>query len=165
MSDPNRIRIVVYHARWVPKEREWKELGLVGSSIYGSIRNRLPTSRVGSLVTDVDGVFKVGIVHLILSHDAEEAIRSLAERYDVDAPSFRVGLPKGRINVAGCYVVEKETIYVASSDELADPFLILHEFYHHLRSVSGRHRGTEKYADRFAREYLNEYARRARVSG
>jgi hypothetical protein len=109
------------------------------------------------MVSDVDRVFKAGVVHLILSHDAEEALRSLAERYDVDIPSLRVGLPKGRVNVSGCYVVEKETIYVASSDGLADPFLILHEFYHHLRSVSGRHRGTERYADSFAREYLDKY--------
>ena len=68
-----------------------------------------------------------------------------------------MGLPKGHANVLGCYVVEKETIYMASSDGLADPFLILHEFYHHLRSVSGRHRGTERYADRFAHEYLDAY--------
>jgi hypothetical protein len=111
----------------------------------------------GSSVPNVDGVFKAGVVRLILSHDAEKALRVLAERYGVDAPSLRVGLPRGHVNVSGCYLVEKETIYVASSDGLADPYLILHEFYHHLRSVSGRHRGTERYADRFAREYLSEY--------
>jgi len=108
-------------------------------------------------VSGVDGKFKAGVVHLILSHDAEEALRSLAEHYDVDIPSLRVGLPKGRVNVSGCYVVEKETIYVASSDGLADPFLILHEFYPHLRSVSSSHRGTKRYADRFACEYLDEH--------
>ena len=113
-------------------------------------------------MADVDGVFKAGIVRLILSHDAEEALGSLAERYGVDAPNLRVGLPKGHVNVLGCYVGEKETIYVASSDGLADPFLILHEFYHHIRSVSGKHRGTERYADRFAREYLDEYREHAR---
>ncbi|MCX6649932.1 MAG: hypothetical protein NTV61_11200 [Candidatus Bathyarchaeota archaeon] len=108
-------------------------------------------------MSNVDRVFEVKVVHLILSHDAEEALRSLAEHYGVDVPGLRVGLPKGHVNVLGCYVVEKEIIYVASSDGLADPFLILHEFYHHLRSVSGRHRGTERYADRFALEYLDAY--------
>ncbi len=108
----------------------------------------------------VDGVFKAEIVRLILIHDAEKALASLAERYDVDAPSLRVGIPKGHVTASGCYVLEKETIYVATSDGLVDPFLILHEFYHHLRSVSGRHKGTERYADRFAREYIDEYRRR-----
>lgn len=113
-------------------------------------------------MSDVDGVFKAKVVHLILTHDAEEALGSLAEHYGVDVPSLRVGLPKGHVNVSGCYVVEKGTIYVASSEGLADPFLILHEFYHHLRSVSGRHRGTERYADMFAREYIDGYKERAR---
>ncbi len=114
-------------------------------------------------MSDIDGVFKAEIVHLILSHDAEDALRSLAEHYGVDVPSLRVGLPKGHANVSGCYVVEKKTIYVASSEGLADPFLILHEFYHHLRSVSGSHRGTERYANTFARNYIDEYKERARL--
>jgi len=108
-------------------------------------------------VPTVDKVFETKIVRLILSHDAEESLRSLAEHYNVDVPSLKVGLPKGHVNVLGCYMAKNETIYVANSDGLVNPFLIMHEFYHHLRSVSGRHRGTEKYADRFAREYLDAY--------
>ena len=115
-------------------------------------------------MSGVDGRFKAGIVHLILTHDAERALVSLSERYNVDTPSLRVGIPRGRVTVSGCYVLEKETIYVANSDGLTDPFLILHEFYHHLRSVSGRHLGTERYADRFAREYIEEYRRRSTPS-
>jgi hypothetical protein len=110
-------------------------------------------------VSDVEGRFKAGIVHLILTHDAEKALASLAEKYNVDVPSLTVGIPKGHVTVSGCYVLEKETIYVASSEGLTDPFLILHEFYHHLRSVSGRHLGTERYANRFALEYIGEYRR------
>jgi len=113
-------------------------------------------------VSGVDGVFKAGVVHLILTHDAEKALVSLAEHYSVDTPGLRVGIPKGHVTVSGCYVLEKETIYVANSDGLVDPFLILHEFYHHLRSVSGRHRGTERYANRFAREYIDEYRKHTR---
>jgi len=112
-------------------------------------------------VSDVEKRFKSVIVQMILSHDAEEALTSLAEHFNVDAPALRVGLPRGHVNVAGCYVVEKETIYVANSEGLADPFLILHEFYHHLRSVSGIHRGTERYANRFAREFIEKYKERA----
>jgi hypothetical protein len=113
-------------------------------------------------VVDVDGAFKTEVVRLILVNDAEKALASLAEIYNVDTPSLRVGIPKGHVTVSGCYVLEKETIYVASSDGLTDPFLILHEFYHHLRSISGRHMGTERYANRFAREYIEEYRKRAR---
>jgi hypothetical protein len=108
-------------------------------------------------VSGVDGRFKAGIVHLILTHDAEKALASLAEMYNIDVPRLRVGIPKGHVTVSGCYILEKETIYVATSDGLTDPFLILHEFYHHLRSVSGKHLGTERYANKFAREYIIEY--------
>jgi hypothetical protein len=111
-------------------------------------------------VPDVDDVFKTKIVQLILSNDAEMALRSLAEHYDVDVPSLSVGIPKGHAKVAGCYVVKNKTIYVASSDGLVEPFLILHEFYHHLRSVSGSHRGTERYANTFARGYIDEFRKR-----
>jgi hypothetical protein len=110
-------------------------------------------------VAGIDRTFKAEIVRLILTHDAEKALASLAENYNVDVPILRVGIPKGHVTVSGCYVLEKETIYVASSDGLIDPFLILHEFYHHLRSTSGRHKGTEKYADKFALEYIDEYKR------
>ena len=113
-------------------------------------------------MSDVDGVFKAEIVQLILSNDAEMAVRVLAERYDVDVPSLRVGLPRGHAKVTGCYVGKNKTIYVASSDALVDPFLILHEFYHHLRSVSGSHRGTERYANTFALDYIDEFRKRAR---
>jgi hypothetical protein len=113
-------------------------------------------------VSNVDGVFKTKIVQLILSNDAEMALRSLAEHYDVDVPSLRVGLIRGHVKVAGCYVVKNKTIYVASSDGLVDPFLILHEFYHHLRSASGSHRGAERYANTFARSYIDDFTKQAR---
>lgn len=116
-------------------------------------------------MSEADGMFKAGIVRLILMHDAEKALASLAEHYGVDTPALTVGIPKGHVTVAGCYVLAKETIYVANSEGLTNPFLILHEFYHHLRSVSGRHLGTEKYADRFAREYIEEYKRRGAQLG
>jgi hypothetical protein len=40
-----------------------------------------------------------------------------------------------------------------------NPFVIIHEFYHHLRSkaVDKMHRGTEKNADKFAIEFIEAY--------
>lgn len=60
----------------------------------------------------------------------------------------------------GCYVPRRKTIYAATSNELRDSRVILHEFYNHLRSSQeGRSRGTEKYADRFAIEFIQAYFR------
>jgi Zn-dependent peptidase ImmA (M78 family) len=104
-------------------------------------------------------VDKPRIVHLILDQKAEEALETLAEHYKVDVPKLKVGLPKGHKNVCGCYTSKNQTISVASSDFLGNPFVILHEFYHHLRSrsVDKQHKGTEKNADKFATEFLREY--------
>ena len=53
---------------------------------------------------------------------------------------------------------EKKKISVRNSDTLKDPFVVLHEFYHHLRTMGDtKHRGTEKYADAFAREFVEAY--------
>ena len=104
--------------------------------------------------------FKPVIVWLILNGKAEEALRFLAENYKVNVPKLKVGLPKGhKITAFGCYTPKNETISVQNSDVLANPFVILHEFYHHLRSksVDKMHKGTEKNADKFAVEFLREY--------
>ena len=103
---------------------------------------------------------KPRIVWLILNQDAEQALILLAKHYNVNVPKLKVGLPKGhRKNVSGCYTSKNQTINVLNSDTLGNPFVILHEFYHHLRSrsVSRQHKGTEKNADKFAAEFLREY--------
>jgi len=103
---------------------------------------------------------KPQIVRLILNKDPEQALVMLAEFYEVTVPNLRVGLPKGhRKTVFGCYTHNNQTISVLDSDTLANPFVILHEFYHHLRSksVDRQHRGTEKNANKFATEFLLEY--------
>lgn len=100
------------------------------------------------------------IVSLILSQKAEEALDLLSKEYRVNVPRLKVGLPKGHKKRAfGVYQSRNETISVLSSDVLGNPFVILHEFYHHLRSkgVDKLHRGTEKNADRFATDFLTEY--------
>ncbi len=105
----------------------------------------------------VEDVLKAKIVHLILTGKPEEALKILGEYYHVSVPELRVGMPKGHLKDAGCYVAEKETIYVSDRVNMYNPYILLHEFYHHLRVVDGRHRGSEKYADKFAREYVEAY--------
>jgi len=103
--------------------------------------------------------FKAFIVWLIMNGKAEEALELLAKHYTVNAPKIRVGLPKGhKKNIFGCYTAKNETISVLNSDTLKEPFTILHEFYHHLRTAQNtKHKGTEKYASEFAREFIQSY--------
>lgn len=107
-----------------------------------------------------DDIDKQQIVHLIINQKTEEALTLLANHYRVAVPQLKVGLPKGRKkNIYGCYTSKNQTISVLSSDFLGNPFVILHEFYHHLRSksVDRQHKGTERNADRFAVEFLLAY--------
>jgi Zn-dependent peptidase ImmA (M78 family) len=100
------------------------------------------------------------IVWLILNQRTEDALCLLAEHYGVNIPQLKVGLPKGhKKGIHGCYQARIETIFLFNSDVLGNPFVVLHEFYHHLRSksVDKQHRGTERNADKFAAEFLAEY--------
>ena len=104
--------------------------------------------------------YKSQVVALILSGKTEEALELLARKYQVAVPTLTVGLPKKHKAVAyGCYTANTKTISVLNSDIISNPFVILHEFYHHLRSkgVDRVHRGTESNADKFALEFLKEY--------
>ena len=106
---------------------------------------------------DPGNSLKARVVWLILDSQPEEAIRILCEHYRIDVPELKVGLPKKHSKAAGCYVVGDNTLYVKNRDTMYDPFVIIHEFYHHLRSVSGKHRGSEKYADGFALDFIRSY--------
>jgi hypothetical protein len=103
--------------------------------------------------------FKANIVWLILNGKVEKALEILAQKYGVRVPIVEVGLPKGRrMKALGCYNGNKRTISVLNSDTLKDPFVILHEFYHHLRTnQDAKHRGTEKYADVFTKDFILAY--------
>ena len=104
--------------------------------------------------------FKPLVVWLILNGKPEEALALLAKNYKVNVPELKVGLPKKhKITAFGCYTAKNETISVQNSDVIANPFVILHEFYHHLRSksVDKMHKGTEKNADKFAMEFIEAY--------
>jgi hypothetical protein len=103
--------------------------------------------------------FKAFIVHLILNGNVEEALEQLAKHYYVSLPRMKVGLPRRhRTKALGCYTAKNHTIHVLSSDVLREPFIVLHEFYHHLRtSIDKKHRGTEKYASQFAQDFILTY--------
>jgi hypothetical protein len=107
----------------------------------------------------LQGDIKPTVVWLILSGKAEEALSILAEKYEVTLPRLKVGLPKGHSSTSyGCYTTKNATISVLNSDTIQNPFVILHEFYHHLRtSVDKRHRGTEKNANKFALDFIDAY--------
>ena len=104
--------------------------------------------------------FKPYVVWLILNGKTEDALELLARNYRVNVPKLKVGLPKKhKIKAYGCYTNKNETISVLNSDMLINPFVVLHEFYHHLRSkgVDKMHRGTESNADKFAIAFLEAY--------
>jgi hypothetical protein len=103
--------------------------------------------------------FKTLTVWLILNGEAEKAVEILSKNYKISKPKLKVGLPKGRkAKALGCYSPKNSTISVRDSDMLRNPFVILHEFYHHMRtSIDKKHKGTEKNADKFAMEIIAVY--------
>jgi len=115
-------------------------------------------------MSNVSLSFKAYVVHLILSKKPEEALRLLGKHYRVDIPKLRVGMPKGHRKKSACYSSRSKTIYVSSCERLYDPHVILHEFYHHLRTFTNRHGGIEKNADRFAEGYVEAYRELERLS-
>jgi len=108
--------------------------------------------------------FRASVVALILEGKPEEALKILSGYYNVESPRLEVGMPKRHTGKAGCYLASKATICVACREYLFDPRIIIHEFYHHLRSSGGKHRGTEKHADNFVREFIVAYADREGMS-
>jgi hypothetical protein len=103
--------------------------------------------------------FKARVVWLIADGQAERALEQLAEHYRVKVPKLKVGLPKRhRKNTLGCYSAKSNTISVLNSDVLKEPFVILHEFYHCIRTgLDAKHKGTENYANEFAIEFIQAY--------
>jgi predicted metallopeptidase len=103
-------------------------------------------------------MFKVYIVHLILSKETENAVELVCKKNHVSAPSLRIGgVPKGHKKALGVYSVASNFIAFRDQDQFFNPFVVLHELYHCIRSRSGAHRGTEKNADRFALSFIETY--------
>jgi len=108
--------------------------------------------------------FKVKIVKLILAKSTDEAIELLSNYYNVSAPHLKVGMPRQVGKKGACYVSGTKTIHVRNRDKLEDPFIILHEFYHHLRTHGGKHRGTERHANAFAQGFVEAFQTSANYS-
>lgn len=106
--------------------------------------------------------FKASVVSLILDSRPEEALTVLCAHYRVTRPRLGVGVTEGKTKgVAAVYSPRRREILAARREFLYNPFVMIHEFYHHLRSVGGKHRGTERQADLFALGYLEAYSRMA----
>jgi hypothetical protein len=111
-------------------------------------------------VNPEEEIMKADVVALILDSKPEDAIAELSRWYRVSRPKLGVGVFEGKTKgVAAVYSPKRKEILAANSDYLYDPFVIIHEFYHHLRTVGGKHRGTEKDADRFATSFLDAHRR------
>ena len=105
---------------------------------------------------------KASVVAMILDSRTEEALDLLSKWYRIERPRLGVGVVEGRTKgVAAVYSLRRKEILAAKREYLYNPFVMIHEFYHHLRSRSGRHRGTEKEADRFAIDFIKTYQRLA----
>jgi hypothetical protein len=89
--------------------------------------------------------------------ETHEALKALSQHYNVDVPNLKVGMPKRHAKKIGCYVSKTKTIHVMNQEKLENPYVILHEFYHHLRTQDRKHRGTEKHAQRFAEEFIEAF--------
>ncbi|CUR52179.1 conserved protein of unknown function [Nitrosotalea devaniterrae] len=107
---------------------------------------------------DLDDLTKAKIVALILDKKTEEALDYLSKFYKVDTPQIVVGtIKKKRRTVYAVYVVQEKKIYALNSEIFYNPFVILHEYYHHIRSKFGTHRGSEKHANMYAQQFIDSY--------
>jgi len=110
-------------------------------------------------MAEPDPMLQARIVYMILNKKTEEALQLLSNFYNLKPPRIAVGTVKGKRRTAyAVYVTRENKIYALNSDILYNPFVIIHEFYHHLRSRSGVHKGTERKADSYARSFIESYA-------
>jgi hypothetical protein len=105
-----------------------------------------------------DDLTKAKIVYMILNRKTEEALQNLSQFYNITPPEIVVGTIKGkRKSVYAVYVQKESKIYAINSDIFYNPFVVLHEFYHHIRTKGGIHRGSEKHANTYAKDFVDAY--------
>lgn len=110
------------------------------------------------LINELDEKFKARIVQMILDKETERALLILCKFYKISPPKIAVGTIKGkRKTVYAVYVQNESKIYCMNSDVFYNPFIIIHEFYHHLRTIAGLHRGSEKHANKYAKGFIDSY--------
>ena len=113
-----------------------------------------------SITIPLDDLTKTKIVYMILNKRTEEALQNLSRFYNTTQHEIVVGTVKGkRKTVYAVYVQKESKIYAINSDVFYNPFIILHEFYHHIRTKGGIHRGSEKNANRYAKSFIDAYVR------
>src|ERR687884_28734 len=111
-----------------------------------------------SITLPLDDLTKAKIVHMVLNKKTEEALQYLSKFYNIAPPEIVVGTVKGkRKTVYAVYVQKKSKIYAINSDVFYNPFVVLHEFYHHIRTKAGVHRGSEKNANTYAKSFIDSY--------
>jgi ribosome-associated translation inhibitor RaiA len=88
-----------------------------------------------SITIPLDDLTKAKIVYMILNKKTEEALQHLSKFYNMTPPEIVVGTVKGK----------RKTV--------------LHEFYHHIRTKGGIHRGSEKNANMYAKSFIDAYNR------
>ena len=105
-----------------------------------------------------DDLAKAKVVHMILNRKPEDALQTLSKFYNVTPPEIVVGTIKGkRKTVYAVYVQKERRIYAINSDIFYNPFIVLHEFYHHIRTKANVHRGSEKHANMYAQGFIDSY--------
>jgi hypothetical protein len=108
-----------------------------------------------------DDLTRAKIVYMILNRETEDALEKLSKFYNVAPPEIVVGTVKGKRRTAYAVYVQKERrIYATNSDIFYNPFVVLHEFYHHVRTKGGVHRGSEKHANMYAKSFVESYNKR-----
>jgi hypothetical protein len=113
-----------------------------------------------SITIPLDDLTKAKIVSMILNRRTEDALQNLSKFYNTTPPEIVVGTVKGkRKTVYAVYVQRESKIYAINSDVFYNPFIILHEFYHHIRTKGGIHRGSEKNANMYAKSFIDAYGR------
>jgi hypothetical protein len=124
------------------------------------INNVFVIASVYSGMSTPDDLMKAKIVHLIQNRRTEVALKKLSDFYNIDTPQIVVGTIKGkRRTVYAVYVCNQRKIYTLDSELFYNPFVVLHEYYHHIRSRGGTHRGSEKLANLYAQEFISAYKR------
>lgn len=115
-------------------------------------------TKIKKIVIGIDDLTKAQIVRMILEKQTEKALEKLSEFYHVTSPQIVVGTIKGkRRTVYALYVQNERKIYALNSEIFFNPFVVLHEYYHHIRTKLGVHRGSERNANKFAQEFVDAY--------
>jgi hypothetical protein len=95
---------------------------------------------------------------MILHKKTEEALQHLSKYYNIATPEIVVETVKGkRKTVYAVYVQKESKIYATNSEIFYNPFVVLHEFYHHIKTKGDVHRGSEKNANMYAKTFIDAY--------